>query len=196
MAEIDWPAELDRTPVAERKRTQKFDSTIGSTTSAIASEMDRMGIDDWRASTASGGAHVKSNGLPKASANPEDPSFVLRWTDDGEQFAVACDAYDRLEDNAREVYLWVNETRMRDQRAVTTGQAGFAAAALPGPDDDIVVAGAAETPAHEVLGVAPDASDAEVERAFREQAKERHADVGGSNEEMVKLQQAREAMTR
>jgi hypothetical protein len=154
--------------------------------------MDRMGVDDFRASTASGGAYTKSNGLPKSRANPDDPGFVLRWSKDGEQFAVACDKYRRLRDNARAVYLWVRETRKRGTRPVKTGDTEFAAARLPSGEEDAVVA---EVPPHEVLGVARDADRDAVEDAYRERVQETHPDKPDGDEAAFRrVQEAKEAM--
>jgi hypothetical protein len=167
-------------------------TSIAKTTSAIETEMGRLDPAEWRVDTGSGGAHTKRNGLPKHSANPQDPGVVLRWKKDSEDFAVACDAYTRLRDNLRCVYLWVNETRMRGQRPVETGESEFAAARLPPADEAAVVA--SEPPAHGVLGVPPDASDEEVNNAFRDLAKEHHPDQGGDVETFQRLRDAREAM--
>jgi len=149
-----------------------------------------MNVDDWRGSI--GNQHTKSNGLPLHNAKPDDPGFVLRWTDDGEQFAVACDDYSRLRDNLRTVYLWVHETRMRSQRPVKTGDTEFAAARLPSGDGkDAVVATA---PAHEVLEVPPDADDSAVKDAYRQKAKSAHPDQGGDPAEWQRVVDAKEAM--
>lgn len=192
MSRIDWPAGLDRTDDYHRLSGSKFKASLADTTSEIAAEMDRMGVDDWRASTASGGAYTKSNGLPKHNANPDDPGFVLRWSKDGEQFAVACDKYRRLRDNCRAVYLWVHETRMRSNRPVKTGQDEFAAARLPSGEEDAVVA---EVPPHEVLDVDRDAPDAVVRGAYRAKVKQVHPDKpDGDEEEFKRVQEAREAM--
>ena len=192
MSRIDWPAGLDRTGERRRLSGSKFKASLADTTSEIAAEMDRMGVDDFRASTGSGGAYTKSNGLPKHNANPDDPGFVLRWSKDGEQFAVACDKYRRLRDNARAVYLWVHETRMRANRPVQTGEDEFAAARLPSGEEDAVVA---EVPPHEVLGVAPDAPDGVVENAYRERVQETHPDKPDGDEEAFRrVQEARGAM--
>lgn len=147
-----------------------------------------MDVDDWRASIAN--QHTKPNGLPRHNSNPNDPGFVLRWRKDGEQFAVACDAYTRLRDNVRAVYLWVHETRMRGNRPVETGDTEFAAARLPAGDDVI----AADPPPHEVLGVAEDAPESVVESAARALMKDHHPDAGGDVEKFKQIQQAREAM--
>ncbi|WP_254271117.1 J domain-containing protein [Haloarcula marina] len=189
MTGINWPAGFERTPQRRREPNRNFEVRMGQVTEDLATEMNRLNPDEWRASI--GNSHTKSNTLPLHNANPEDPGFVLRWTKDGQQFAVACDAYSRLRDNAREVCLWVHETRMRANRAVVTGESEFAAARLPSEDDETVVA---SPPPHTVLDVAPDAPDDAVEAAFREKAKEVHPDHGGSTEAFRQLKAAKEAM--
>ena len=190
MGEVDWPAGFERTPPAERSRNNSFQAAIGQTTKELAAEMDRLGPAKWRASTASGGAHTKQNGLPKSSANPDDPGFVVRWSKDGEAFAVACDASPRLRDNVRTVYLWINETRMRGKRPVTTGESEFAAARLPSGEDVVE----ATEPPYEILGVSPDAGDAEVREAYRERVQDVHPDRGGSLGEFARVQDARDEL--
>jgi len=188
---IDWPPGFDRTPERRREPNRNFEASLAQTTEDLATEMDRLDPSEWRASI--GSSHTKTDTLPRANASPDDPGFVLRWTKDGQQFAVACDRYSRLRDNVREVYLWVHETRMRGNRAVVTGESEFAAARLPAGDGETETI-AASPPAHEVLDVAPDAPDGVVEAAFREKTKEFHPDHGGSYEEFRRLQNAKEAM--
>jgi hypothetical protein len=190
MSRLDWPRGWERTPAHQREKNPRFDASIATTTDAIATEMERMDVDEWRASI--GNQHTKSNGLPLHNANSDDPGFVLRWSDDGEQFAVACDDYSRLRDNLRSVYLWVHETRMRSQRPVKTGDAEFAAARLPSGDGEDAVA--ATAPPHEVLEVDPDADEEIVQAAFRQKAKSAHPDQGGDPAEWKRLTDAKEAM--
>lgn len=189
---LDWPPELgERTPSGHRTTAYKFQATLGDTTKSLAAELDRMGVDDWRASI--GNQHTKSNTLPRHNADPDDPGFVLRWSKGGEQYAVGCDAYTRLRDNVREVYLWIHETRMRGQREVVTGDAEFAAARLP-PGDTERAKVVGRPPPHEILGVAEDAPDGVVKAAYRELAKGAHADAGGSTAEMKRLNRAKEEL--
>jgi len=196
MSRLDWPAGFERTTAADRERNRSFEATLGSTTSELATEMGRMEVDEWRGEIAN--AHTKSNGLPLHNANPDDPGFVLRWTDGDEQFAVACDASPKLRDNVRYVLKWVHETRMRSQRPVKTGDSEFAAARLPpgdGGDGDVVAGTATSQPAHEVLGVAPDASEDVVEEAARARKAETHPDNDGDREEFQRVVEAEEVMT-
>lgn len=191
---LDWPAGFERTPAAERERNRSFEATVGTTTQDLATEMDRMDVDEWRGEI--GNSHTKSNGLPLHNANPDDPGFVLRWVDDGEQFAVACDASPRLRDNLRYVFKWVHETRMRSQRPVKTGDSEFAAARLPpGDDEDAVVAGSASRqPPHEVLHIQKGAPEDVVKSAARARKAQAHPDNGGSTAEFQRVVEAEEAM--
>lgn len=192
--EIDWPHWTDRTRSAARERTSKFSVTLASSISDIETELeDRLGVDDWRLSTAA--PHRKKDGRPYADANPDDPGAVVRWSMDGEQYAVACDHYTGLRDNVRAIGLYIEEKRKMGNRPVRTGQDEFATAQLPSGDDDnlVVVGGETEAP-HEVLGVSSDAPDAAVVGAYRELLKERHPDHGGSAAELRQLNQAKEAM--
>jgi hypothetical protein len=186
----EWPAGFERTPAAERVPNRRFGASLAETSEDLASEMGRLDPDEWRVSTGSGGAHTRSNGLPKHSANPDDPSAVVRWSKDGEQFAVACDRYTRLRDNLRAVYLWVRETRLRGDRPVVTGESEFAAARLPSGDADHV----AEPPAHAVLDVSPEAGDDAIRAAYREKLKEAHPDHGGSSEAFRRVRDARDEL--
>jgi hypothetical protein len=188
---LDWPQGWERTPSHERERSSKFSATRGDTTEALATEMDRLDVAQWRADTGSGGTHTKSNGLPKHSANPSDPGFVLRWQKDGQDHAIACDAYDGLDANLRCVYLWVKDTRITGDRPVRTGSDQFAAAKLPSGDEDAI---AQRPPPHEVLNVSPDAAGVVVQTAYQEQVKQAHPDQGGSAEELELVRWAREQM--
>jgi len=187
---LDWPAGWERTAAHERERNRSFRASLADTTDALVTELDRLDVDDWRASI--GNQHTKSNGLPLHNANPDDPGFVLRWSMDGEAFAVACDASPRLRDNVRWVYKWIHETRMRGQRPVQTGDTEFAAARLPSGDDEAVTG---RVPPHEVLGVSPDADGGEIRDAYRDLVTEVHPDTpGGSEDEFKRVKRAKEVL--
>ncbi|WP_281195816.1 J domain-containing protein [Halorubrum sp. F4] len=194
MSRLDWPAGFERTPAADRERNRSFEATLGQTTQDLATEMDRMDVDHWRGEI--GNQHTKSNGLPLHNASPDDPGFVLRWTDGDEEFAVACDASPRLRDNVRYVLKWVHETRMRGNRPVKTGDTEFAAARLPPGDEDadVIVAGSDRKEPHEVLQIQPGAPDDVVKAAARARQAQTHPDQGGSREEFQRVNDAKEVM--
>lgn len=192
--EVDWPPQFERRPASKRVRTSKFGVTFHEALRRIENElMNRVGADDWRVSTAA--PHRKKDGMPYARANPDDPSVVIRWSKDGQQFAVACDHYTDWRDNARAIGLYIREKRKMGDRPVTTGQSEFATARLPSGNEDAIVADAPDQQApHEMLDVAPDAPDDVVEAAYRQKTKTAHPDQGGSAEELRRVQQAKEAL--
>ncbi|MCO8254514.1 J domain-containing protein [Haladaptatus sp. AB618] len=192
-ATLDWPATFEQTNPTERTRNNRYEASLRTSIDDLEAELERVGVDDWRLSTAA--RHQKQNPkYPYADASPNDPSAVVRWTMDGDQYAVACDAYSRLRDNVRTLYLYLREKRKMEQRPVVTGESEFANARLPPADESVVAAPDPTDEPHEVLGVAPDAPDAVVQGAFRELVKEHHPDHGGSKREFTRLMRAREVM--
>lgn len=196
--ELDWPAFAERTSPRRRERTSKYSVTKHQAISRLEKELlDRVGADDWRLSTAA--PHRKSDGLPYADSNPDDPGAVARWTKDGEQYAVACDRYTDLRDNIRTIGLYVEEKRRMSDRPVKTGHDEFATARLPPGDesgpDVIAVEPEPDREPHEVLGVAPDAPEPTVMGAFRELVKEAHGDQGGNDDyDVAELKEARDEL--
>ena len=173
---LNWPDNIDRTPEDERESCTKFSTNLRKTRSDLSDEMDRLGADQYR--------------IDEVSGSGGDPGVVVRWEKGAQDYAVACDAYKNKRNNLREAYLWVKEMRMQDKRPVSTSQDTYAAAELPSGD----TATAQGIPPHVRLEVPPDASEAEVREAYRKRAKEAHADVGGSDEAMKKLTEAKEKM--
>lgn len=173
---LDWPQELARTDPADRGKTSKFSVGIARTERQLREEMGRMDVDSWRLS------HVSGSG--------GDPGVVLRWEQDHTPYAVACDHWGTKTANMREIYMWVEETRKRGDRPVVTGDTDFAAARLMPPDADEP----ADPPPHEVLGVAPDASEAVIDAAAKARLGETHPDKGGSQEAFKRVQRAREKL--
>lgn len=179
---IDWPDGFEQTPPDDRESTTKFSANFRRTKREVEKEMDRMEVAVWTLhdTTGSGGW----------------PGVIVRWSKDGTDYAVACDHYTAKRDNLRAVYLWLHETRMRNQRPVETGEDEMAAARLPpGDDDAIAVAPNHTEEPHEVLGVQPDAPEEVVRAAARRLAANAHPDQdGGDQAEFKRIQAAKEAM--
>ena len=187
---IDWPNWAERTPTRERERTSKYSVTQDAAIKRLRKEiLDRLDADDWRLSTAA--PHRKRDGLPYADSNPDDPAVVVRWSKDGKQYCVACDRYTDLRDNVRTLGLYIEEKRKMSNRPVHTGQDEFATARLPSGNEDAIVA---DQPPHTLLEVPPDADAETIKQAFREKAKETHADVGGDSETFKSVKEAKERM--
>lgn len=177
---FNWPDFADRTDPDDRESGNQFDVSYRATKSDVSDEFDRLGVDEWQMFdvTGSGG----------------DPGVVLQWRNGPQEYVAACDAYSSKSANLRALYLWLNETRMRNQRPVKTAQENMAAAALPqGDDEEPVVAG--EVPPHKVLGVDKDADLSTIREAFQERVRSAHPDHGGSMSEVNRVRDAYKQLT-
>ena len=116
---------------------------------------------------------------------------MVRFQKNGDDMAAACDRWDNPRDNAQDLYHYLHETRMQEQRGTVTAESEYEKLRLPSGDGDATTA---DPPAHVVLGVDRDATAEEIKQAFRKQAKETHADQGGDTEAFKRTKRAKEAM--
>lgn len=191
--ELDWPEAFDRTPAAEREQA-RFETPESRCWGHIQDQARLMGATDLVIETAK--PH-KKDGTPYASATePEDPGAVVRWRMHGHDYVIACDHWTKVKDNLRAIGLTLEAMRGVDRwAAVTTEQAFQGLESLPPPTAaSRSTAVAHELEPHEVLGVAPDAQAPVVRAAFRALARKAHPDHGGSERELGRLLDAKEAM--
>lgn len=193
---LDWPEGFERTDPADRisypggfevSRTRAFDS--------IVEEIEKIdGAMNVRVETAA--PHTqKAPHRPYQDRDPDDPGVVAYYDREGQGYAVACDRWDNLRDNARAVALYVDSKRAIERYGVATVGSEFETQALPSGEEDVVAAGSGRSePPHEVLGVAPDAPDAVVKGAARSLKAEKHPDSGGSRDAFRRVVEAEEAM--
>jgi len=176
---LNWPDRLgERTPSDQRTRTRKFGVGWDRTQKHLRKLLDgRMDVEMW--------------GLDDDKSSRNDPGVVIRWTLDGQDFAIACDKWTTKRDNLRECYLWLKETQVRGDRPVVHGGSHFAAAALP-PGDEGAAGRSPHLPPHEVLGVAPDA-DPEVVRQAGRVLMAKYKPGEGEEPDPEKFQRVREA---
>ncbi|WEL29829.1 J domain-containing protein [Haloferax volcanii] len=195
---INWPPNYPRTAAEDREpypgdlsptRKESFESVVD--------ELERWGATDVDISTASQHYADRPN-IPHQHDKPDDVGVVARFRREGEAadsgYAIACDRWESQRENARAIALYARRMRLAERCGVTTASSTFETARLPpAQEDDVVVAEASRAP-HDVLEVAPDAPAHVVRGAYRELLQERHPDKGGSREEFVELQEAKEAM--
>lgn len=190
--EVDWPTALGkRTDPAAYRSTSRFGVTLARALDEIERQLDLLGADDYRLSTAA--PHRKSDGRPYADAKPDDPAVVVRWFVGEDRYAVGCDRYDHWRDNARSVGLYLEEKRKMADRPIATVENEFTVAQLPSGDDDqrhITL----DRPAHEVIGVQQDAPKSVIKAAVRERKKEAHPDQGGSQRELKRVLRAEQEL--
>jgi hypothetical protein len=189
---IDWPAEFERTDPSDREAySGGFRVTRATAFQNVLDELATwQGVTDVQLD--SGAEHQKQNpNKPYANASYDDPGIVVYFQKDGKDMAAACDRWDNLRDNAQDLYHYLHETRMQEQRGTVTAESEYEKLRLPSGDGD---ATASDPPPHVVLGVDRDASEEKVQQAFRERAKETHADTGGDTGAFKRVKRAREAM--
>ena len=192
MTELDWPDAFPRTRSEERTPYPGgFRVTRSEAFQNVLDELRRWdGVTDVQLE--SGAEHQKRNpNKPYARASFDDPGNVVYFTKDGEQMAAACDRWDNPRDNAQDLYHYLHETRMQEQRGTVTAQSEYQKLRLPSGQDRGPVG---QTPPHLVLGVDPDATREEIVAAFRERVKGTHPDQGGSQSAYQRVLDAREAM--
>lgn len=195
---LDWPDGQERTPPGEREsyphgfkvsRSKAFDS--------IKRELERMNAAEIDVDTAA--LHTQqAPHRPYKDRTPDDPGVVARFKKDGKQYVYPMDRWDNLRDNARAIALTLEAKRSLIRYGVETLESEFQAHALPPGDgssaEAVEPAGPEPKPAHEVLGVDPDANERLIKVAFEEQIKEKHSDQGGTDKETVQVKKARDAM--
>lgn len=197
MTQVEFPNGWERIETANRKTTRRYEVELSKAIDDLEAEMGRLGVDDWRLTTALDHQSQNPNRPYANQPEPDDPAVLVEWSMGGDQYAVACDRFTRARDNLRTVGLYIREKRKMENRPVKTGESEFANARLPPGDAeaDVVVAGNGSTAApHEVLGVDPDAPDAVVRGAARSLKADKHPDAGGSAEEFQRVVKAEGAM--
>ncbi|ELY99453.1 J domain-containing protein [Natrialba asiatica] len=190
---LQWPDSFPRTSSADR--TSYPGGFRVTRSEAFQNVLDELatwdGITDVRLE--SGAEHQTQNpNKPYANASVEDPGVVAYFTKDSEQMAAACDRWDNLRDNAQDLYHFLHETRMQEQRGTVTAESEYQKLRLPSADE--TEDETAQSP-YEILGVTEDASSDKIREAYRERVKETHPDTGGDEDEFKQVNVAYRAIT-
>jgi hypothetical protein len=189
--QLDWPEGFDRTSPGERESyPHGFRVSRTSAFENILEELRKMDARNVQVKTAA--PHTVDNPhRPYADRDPDDPGVVIYFERDGQQFAVPCDRWDNLRDNAQAIAKYLDAKRALERYGVQTVESEFSTQALPSGDEDVVAGG---EPPHEILEVSPDADEKVVRAAARELKKVHHPDQGGDGERLQQIIAAEEAM--
>jgi hypothetical protein len=187
---LHWPEGHSRTPTRQRERG-KFKTSFTDATYDLVHELELMGA---RYPVISTNVPLRRDGLPYSptsltaqdrEAAKDDPGAAVYFEWKGEQYAFACDRWERVEGNVRAIGLTVGALRGLDRWG--TGEMmrasfhGFKA--LPEPED--------QEAWWKVLGVEKNDMTLEgVESQYKHLAKKAHPDAGGSHEQMQRLNRA------
>jgi hypothetical protein len=128
---------------------------------------------------------LRRDGLPYSGQKPPaDVGAAVYFLRKGKQMTFACDRWDRVQDNIHAIAKTIDAIRGIERWGSSDMmERAFAAfEALPAPEQW-----------WQVLGVRSDATVFEIDRAYRDLAKDAHPDRGGSDEQMSRLNAARDA---
>ncbi len=178
---LTWPATMPRTktPVKSQFRT--------SLNGALNNVRDSLFAFSRDSGKKIEGLVISSN-VTLGEQKPADPGVAVWFTWDGLSVCIAVDRYPKVEDNLQAIHHVIEarrtELRHGGLHIVRATFTGFAA--LPSPD--------AKKSWREVLLFGSDMLRPNrdmVEKRYRELAKERHPDAGGSAEAMAELNAAK-----
>jgi len=181
---LQWPENWKRTPPHRRKGKSRFNTTFTAARDHLMSQLRLLGakhavVSSWLA--------LRSDGLPLASQarmKSGDPGVAVYFELRGRPMVMARDEYDTVHDNLRSIGLALDHLRGMERHGgaamMERAFEGFAALPAPGSADPFVT-----------LGVARNATEDEINYAFREKSRQAHPDTGGSHEAMAQLTVAR-----
>ncbi|MES2289328.1 MAG: J domain-containing protein [Pseudomonadota bacterium] len=190
---LRWPTGRSRTPASQRKRAlfkhDGRDMTLSAARRRLEHQLDQITRrgQPWRTRdivvsmnirfTASGGRDQNIS-----RRDPEDPGVALYFGLDKQPVVLACDRWDTVQDNVAAIAAHIEALRGQERWGVADLAQAFAGhVALPAPEQW-----------WQVLGVAQNASRAEIDASYREKAKRAHPDMGGSDAAMARLNTARD----
>ncbi|MFB6085562.1 MAG: J domain-containing protein [Halodesulfurarchaeum sp.] len=191
MSDIDWPAEIERTPEDDRENyPHGFGVSRREAIEHLLEQLRKMDATDVQIDTAADHQSRNPN-LPYSEAQAEDPGIVVRYKLDGTPHIVAMDKWTSLRDNARAVGLTLESKRALTRYGVESVESEFSTHRLPPADEDAIQTG---PPPHEVLEVAPEADPQVVKAAAKRRKAQTHPDAGGDEQAFKRVVEAEETM--
>jgi DnaJ domain len=159
--------------------------TIAQGVARVLAELRRFGVKEENI-VISTNLRLRLDGLPIAKqANPMDPGAAVYWKKGSETRCMAIDRYSRIADNLAAIAATLDAMRAIERHGgaaiLDRAFTGFKALAAP------------EQP-FQVLGVSANATPAQIEDAYRKLASEHHPDRGGDEQQMARINAARDAL--
>jgi hypothetical protein len=181
-----------REPRYENGQTIRQGTTrlaVSDAVKRVLGELGRMGVkdDDIIIST---NVRLRLDGLPRSDEEPGDPGVAVYWQKKGwpTMRTMAIDQYYRVADNLAAIAATLEAMRAIERHGGATilERAFLGFAALPEK---------ASQPWREVLGIEPSQTPTPdlIQSRFRALLKVHHPDVGGKDEDLLRITQARDA---
>lgn len=175
---LSWPVAWPRCQKPEHSR---FQTGLAAARDGLMHELTLLGARDI---VISSNAHLLKNGnIAARQPRLTDAGVAVYFVLDGEQQCIPCDRWILLEDNIQAVRKTVEALRGLDRwgakEIVSAAFRGFQA--LPAGSGGGW---------WDVLGVAPNASEIEIEQAYRAKVRIAHPDVGGDRDQFERVTMA------
>ena len=176
---LAWPTGYPRTEAYKRRRANFKAFSFAQARDTLIAEIRRLGARNPVLST---NVPLRRDGLPYANSGlMKDPGVAVYFTLKERQLVLACDRWDKIEDNMRSIELTIDAMRGMERwgcsdmlnRAFT----GFTA--LPEPPK--------KQSWQEIFGTA---DPIKAEDQYRQLMKQAHPDLGGSHERAQELNKA------
>jgi hypothetical protein len=179
---LHWP---DGWPRTKTPSSSRFDVSFTGARDGLLAEIQRLG---GRYIVISTDIETRQDGLPYANQRaPKDTGVAVYFERKGKQMVFACDRWNTVKDNMRAVAKTIEAIRGIERWGASEmlERAFSAFVALPAPGG--------KPSWRQVLGFPPNdpVDRAAIEALYRNRARERHPDAGGSNEAMAELNAAR-----
>lgn len=172
---LAWP---DNIPRSKSREAGRFKTTLHQAMENVAASLRAFGRDSGKGVT----DLVISSNVTLGQNRPADPGVSIWFKWDGLGVCIPVDRYTTVEANLQAIHHIVEARRVELRHGtlalVRATFTGFLA--LPAP---------ARTPWRKVLGEAT--TKEEIEARYRQIARQRHPDTGGSQEAMAELNLAR-----
>lgn len=177
---LDWP---EGYPRSDEVHTSKFKVGFDRALTELRRELRLMHAASVCVST---NLQLARDGWPdpRSKLKNNDPGVAVYWMLDHKLHVIACDAWDRVEDNLHAIALTLGADRGKARWGCSAimDRAMAAYLALPEPPK--------KTPWWEVLGIARHARTDAIEDAYYTLLKQAHPDAGGSHDRMTELNRA------
>jgi hypothetical protein len=180
---LQWQEGWPRTPEWKREADIRFRGHVyglapGRVRDQLVSELERLGAKNVVIST---NVALRQDGLPYANQKAvSDPGVAVYFTLNKRSLAMARDRFKTVVGNMRSLTLAVEAMRQLERHGGSTmverAFSGFVALAPP----------SWKKPWREVFGVKPDWRG-DITALYREKARNRHPDAGGSDSLMAEL---------
>lgn len=177
---LSWP---EHWPRSKRRANASFQSSLSSARDHLMNELRLMGAAYV---VLSSNLALRQDGLPYASQRqPVDPGVAVYFQWNERQMVLACDCWNKVEDNLRAIGKTVDALRGIERWGASDmmGRAFSGFQALPPTGD-------APLSCWDILGVPRGSSNEDIAAAYRHLAKTAHPDRGGTRAQWDTLKAA------